>query len=43
MAYRQTTRESGLGVYLNVSGSVNHHLPEIISLLRSLRTELKTI
>ena len=43
MAYRQTTQKRGLAIYLDVSGSVNQHLPEIIGLLRSLRTELKTI
>ena len=43
VAYRQATQELGLAVYLDVSGSVNQYLPEIIGLLRSLRTELKTI
>ncbi len=43
LAYRQAVQECGLAIYLDVSGSVNHHLPEIIGLLRSLRTELKTI
>jgi hypothetical protein len=43
VAYRQATQERGLAVYLDVSGSVNQHLPEIIGLLRSLRTELKSI
>ena len=43
VAYRQATQERGLAVYLDVSGSVNQHLPEIIGLLRSLRTELKAI
>lgn len=42
-AQRATTQEHGVAVYLDVSGSVNQHLPEIIGLLRSLRTELKTI
>lgn len=42
-AQRVTTETRGLAIYLDVSGSVNHHLPEIIGLLRSLRTELKTI
>ncbi len=41
-AHRVTTEKRGLAIYLDVSGSVNHHLPEIIVLLRSLRTELKT-
>jgi hypothetical protein len=43
VAYRQAIEERGLAVYLDVSGSVNQHLPEIIGLLRSLGTELKTI
>jgi hypothetical protein len=42
-AQRVTTQTRGLAIYLDVSGSVNQHLPEIIGLLRSLRTELKTI
>jgi hypothetical protein len=37
------TERMGLAVYLDVSGSVNEHLPQIIALLRRLRTELKTI
>jgi hypothetical protein len=37
------TERLGLAVYLDVSGSVNEHLPQIIALLRRLRTELKTI
>jgi hypothetical protein len=43
LVYRQAAQERGLAVYLDVSGSVNQHLPEIIGLLRSLRAELKTI
>lgn len=43
LAYRQAAQERGLAIYLDVSGSVNQHLPEIIGLLRSLRTDLKTI
>ena len=42
-AQREATQERGLAVYLDVSGSVNQHLPEIIGLLRSLKAELKTI
>jgi len=42
-AHRPTTQNRGLAVYLDVSGSVNQHLPRIISLLRSLHRELKTI
>jgi len=37
------TERLGLAVYLDVSGSVNEHLPQIIALLRTLRTELNTI
>ena len=43
LAYRQATQERGLAVYLDVSGSVNQHLPEIIGVLRSLKQDLKTI
>jgi hypothetical protein len=43
VAYRQASQERGLAVYLDVSGSVNQHLPEIIGLLRSLKAELMTI
>lgn len=42
-AYCQAAQERGLAIYLDVSGSVNQHLPEITGVLRSLRTELKTI
>ena len=38
-----TTQQRGLAVYLDVSGSVNQHLPEIIGLLQSLKNELKTV
>jgi len=43
LAYRQAVQERGLAVYLDVSGSVNQHLPEIIGVLRSLKQDLKTI
>ncbi len=43
VAYRQAAQERGLAVYLDVSGSVNQHLPEIIGLLRSLKAELMSI
>ena len=43
VAYRQATQERGLAVYLDVSGSVNQHLPAIIGLLRSLKAELMSI
>jgi hypothetical protein len=36
-----TTR--GMAIYLDVSGSVNEHLPEIIGILRKLRDEVTTI
>ena len=42
-AHRPTAQDQGLAVYLDVSGSVNEHLPRIIGLLRSLKAELKTI
>jgi len=32
-----------LAIYLDVSGSVNEHLPKILGVLRSLRNELTTI
>ena len=35
--------ERGLAVYLDVSGSVNDHLPEIIGVLRTLDAHLKTV
>ncbi len=40
---RPTTEDAGLAVYLDVSGSVNQHLPEIIGLLRHLKEDLRTI
>ncbi len=40
---RQGSEDRGLAIYLDVSGSVNQHLPEIIGLLRSLEADLKTI
>ncbi len=42
-AQRVAVKERGLAVYLDVSGSVNEHLPEIIGVLRNLRRELATI
>ena len=39
----QNCEDRGLAIYLDVSGSVNQHLPEIIGLLRSLKSDLKTI
>ena len=40
---RVATKEHGLAVYLDVSGSVNEHLPEIVGVLSSLRAELTSI
>jgi hypothetical protein len=40
---RVTTKKHGLAVYLDVSGSVNDHLPEIVSILSSLKAELTSI
>jgi len=42
-ACRVTSRDRGLAIYLDVSGSVNEHLPKILGVLRSLRNELTTI
>ena len=42
-AYRQAAQQRGLAVYLDVSGSVNQHLPEIIGLLRNLKAELNSV
>ena len=40
---RVATKEYGLAVYLDVSGSVNDYLPEIIGILHSLKAELTSI
>ena len=37
---RVATKEQGLAVFLDVSGSVNQYLPEIVGVLSSLRSEL---
>ena len=42
-AQRIAVKEHGLAVYLDVSGSVNESLPEIIGVLRSMKHELATI
>jgi hypothetical protein len=42
-AQRIAVKEHGLAVYLDVSGSVNEYLPEIIGVLQSLKGELTTI
>jgi len=36
-------RDRGLAIYLDVSGSVNQHLPKILGTLRSLRSEITTV
>ncbi len=38
-----TNQDRGLAIYLDVSGSVNEHLPEIIGVLQSLKRELLTV
>jgi len=38
-----TTQQRGLAVYLDVSGSVNQYLPELIGLLQRFKNELKSI
>jgi len=40
---RVATRKHGLAVYLDVSGSVNEYLPEIVGILSSLKSELTSI
>lgn len=40
---RVTTKEQGLAIYLDVSGSVNEYLPRILSALTSLKHDLNTI
>ena len=42
-AQRVAVKELGLAVYLDVSGSVNAHLPEIVGVLSSLKRELTSI
>jgi len=42
-ATRAQKRDRGLAIYLDVSGSVNEHLPKILGILRNLRKEIKTI
>jgi len=41
--HQPETEERGLAVYLDVSGSVNAHLPKVLGLLQSLASDLKTI
>jgi hypothetical protein len=40
---RPQRRDRGLAIYLDVSGSVNEHLPKILGILRGLRREIKSI
>ena len=40
---RMAAKERGLALYLDVSGSVNEHLPEIIGLLSGMQAELSSI
>jgi hypothetical protein len=40
---RVATKRHGLAVYLDVSGSVNEYLPEIVGILSSLKAELTSI
>ena len=40
---RVATKDHGLAVYLDVSGSVNDHLPQIVGVLSSLKAELTSI
>jgi len=48
LRYRNLTRHTrpknkGLAVYLDVSGSVNDHLPQILGILSKLKSEITTI
>jgi hypothetical protein len=38
-----TTQRKGLAVYLDVSGSVNEHLPQIVGILRNMRNDIGSI
>ena len=40
---RPRTRDRGLAIYLDVSGSVNVYLPKILGVLRSLRKEITSV
>ena len=42
-AYQLHHQERGLAIYLDVSGSVNDYLPEIIGVMRNLHADLKTV
>lgn len=43
LAQRAAMTERGLAIYLDVSGSVNDYLPDIIGILQSLKSELTSI
>ena len=40
---RHQTRDRGLAIYLDVSGSVNEYLPKILGVLNSLKKEITTV
>jgi len=40
---RPMQRRKGIAIYLDVSGSVNEHLPEILGILRRLRNEITSV
>ncbi|MBM3333349.1 hypothetical protein FJY63_01685 [Candidatus Sumerlaeota bacterium] len=40
---RPKQHDRGIAIYLDVSGSVNEHLPEILGILKGLRREIKSI
>ena len=40
---RLSSKRKGLAAYLDVSGSVNEHLPKIIGILRNLRSDIRSI
>jgi len=40
---KTTTRDRGLAIYLDVSGSVNDYLPKILGILKNLRKEITSI
>ncbi|MBM3335618.1 hypothetical protein FJY63_13245, partial [Candidatus Sumerlaeota bacterium] len=41
--FRPQQRDRGIAVYLDVSGSVNEHLPKILGILKGLRREIKSV
>lgn len=40
---KETSKDRGIAIYLDVSGSVNEYLPDIIGVLNSFRNEITTI